>query len=334
MSSFNQRIKQIKIQNYHTPPVNEARFDNPYLLKSDTQALNDILAHLQTPLPATLAPITLPTTVTPASPTGLTPVPVTPNPQDPQNPQDQQNPQDPPFQDQDEPGDLEPMPVSGGSNEIPTVTTPHDQAPIPPNQSPPTNPQDPDMNLDETPTTPATTIIDNSPRGAGNTLQSRLAAHTAHYDGHTSLSLAGRAANPNTRVTATHPPIVPATRFTNHVGVSNSAISSLYDELPANDRNKLNSISGSTTLLNASTNPALQTLLPANFRDNKAIQQYRIRSNGNIYAYAYGSGNHPIYIGNWRESYAVTNPPFNQPTNPYDSRPRPPPTSTVLGPQP
>ena len=162
---------------------------------------------------------------------------MTPNPQDPQNPQDQQNPQDPPFQDQDEPGDLEPMPVSGGSNEIPTVTTPHDQAPIPPNESPPTtNPQDPDMNLDETPTTPATTIIDNSPRGAGNTLQSRLAAHTAHYDGHTSLSLAGRAANPNTRVTATHPPIVPATRFTNHVGVSNSAISSLYDELPANDR--------------------------------------------------------------------------------------------------
>ena len=74
--------------------------------------------------------------------------------------------------------------------------------------------------------------------------------------------------------------------------------------------------------------------MQANFRDNKAIQQYRIRSNGNIYAYAYGSGNHPIYIGNWRESYAVTNPPFNQPTNPYDTASRPAPVSTVLGPQP
>ena len=336
MSSFNQRIKEIKIQNYHTPPVNEPRFDNPYLLKSDTQALNDILAHLQTPQaipsqPPTVTPQTnslIPTTVTPAAPTGLIPIPVTPNPVTP-------NPQDPPFQDLDEPGDLEPTPVSGGSNVIPTVTTPHDQAPIPHNQSPPTtNPQDPDMNLDETPTTPATTIIDNSPRGAGNTLESRLAAHTAHYDGHTSLSLAGRNPVPNTRVTATHPPIVPPTRFTNHVGVSNSAISSLYDTLPAADRNNLNGRSGSSALLNASTNPALQTLLPANFRDNKAIQQYRIRSNGNIYAYAYGSGNHPIYIGNWRESYAVTNPPFNQPTNPYDSASRPAPTTTVLGPQP
>ena len=181
---------------------------------------------------------------------------------------------------------------------------------------------------------PETGVGSKSPRGAGNTIESRLAAHTAHYDGHTSASLAGRNPIPNTRVTATHPPIVPATRLTNHVGVSNSAISSLYDALPADQRNKLNSRSGSTSLLNASTNPALHTLLPANFRDDKAIQQYRIRSNGNIYAYAYGTGNHPIYIGNWRESYAVTNPPFNQPTNPYDTASRPAPISTVLGPQP
>jgi len=152
MSSFNQRIQQIKIQNYHTPPVNEARFDNPYLLKSDTQALNDILAHLQTPqvvpsTPSVTPSVTpsnslIPTTVTPAPPTGLTPVPVTPN------------PQDPPFQDLDEPGDLEPMPVSGGSNYIPTVTTPHDNAPIPGDddesgeENNPYNPQDA-MNLDE-----------------------------------------------------------------------------------------------------------------------------------------------------------------------------------------
>ena len=335
MSKFNQAIHAIKVQNYYTPPVNEVQFDNPYLLKSDTQALNDILNHLQTPQVTPPAPppvpqpqtSLIPTAVTPAPATDLIPIPATPNPQEPT--------QEPAYTPQDEPGDLEPTPVSGGSNEIPTVTTPHDQAPIPHNQSPPTtNPQDPDMNLDETPTTPATTIIDNSPRGAGNTIESRLASHTAHYDGHTSASLAGRNPVPNTRVTATHPPIVPATRFTNHVGVSNSLISSLYDTLPADQRNKLTSRSGSTALLNASTNPAFQTLLPANFRDNKAIQQYRIRSNGNIYAYAYGSGNHPIYIGNWRESYAVTNPPFNQPTNPYDTASRPAPVSTVLGPQP
>ena len=332
MSRFNDIINAIKTKNYYTPPVNEAQFDNPYLLKSDTQALNDILSHLQTPqvapqvAPTTQPPNSLiPTAVTPAPPSGLTPVPVTPNPQEPTQP---------PPQDRDEPGNLEPTPVSGGSNEIPTVTTPHDNAPIPHDQSPPTsNPQD-DMNLDEAVTTPANTIIDNSPRGAGNTLESRLQAHTAHYDGHTSASLAGSNPVPNTRVTATHPPIVPATRLTNHVGVSNSIISSLYDTLPADQRNILNSRSGSTALLNASTNPALHTLLPANFRDDKAIQQYRINSNGNIYAYAYGTGNHPIYIGNWRESYAVTNPPFNQPTNPYDTASRPPPVSTVLGPQP
>ena len=51
MSSFNEIIHGIKIQNYYTPPINEAQFDNPYLLKSDTEALNDILAHLQTPQP-------------------------------------------------------------------------------------------------------------------------------------------------------------------------------------------------------------------------------------------------------------------------------------------
>jgi len=338
MSRFNQAIHDIKIKNYHTPPVNQAQFDNPYLLKSDTQALNDILAHLQTPPPiqptqppplpiqptqpqSTLPGLTPTDTLSGLIPTempnpplsGLTPTEM-PNPQEAESGTGNQD-------------NGPALPTSGSGNNIPSdIDWGNPEDPIP-------NPQD-DMNLDETPTTPATTIIDNSPRGAGNTLQSRLAAHTAHYDGHTSASLAGRASNPNTRVTATHPPIVPATRLTNHVGVSNSVISSLYDALPADQRNKLNSRSGSTTLLNASTNPALHTLLPANFRDDKAIQQYRIRSNGNIYAYAYGTGNHPIYIGNWRESYAVTNPPFNQPTNPYDSASRPAPVSTVLGPQP
>jgi hypothetical protein len=51
MSSFNEIINGIKVQNYYTEPVGEPRFDNPYLLKSNTEALNDILNHLQTPQP-------------------------------------------------------------------------------------------------------------------------------------------------------------------------------------------------------------------------------------------------------------------------------------------
>ena len=45
--SFNERIHEIKRQNYYTAPVNEPKFDNPYLLKSDTEALNDILVALK-----------------------------------------------------------------------------------------------------------------------------------------------------------------------------------------------------------------------------------------------------------------------------------------------
>lgn len=53
--SFNERIHEIKRQNYYTAPVNEPKFDNPYLLKSDTEALNDILVALkeQNQLPVT-----------------------------------------------------------------------------------------------------------------------------------------------------------------------------------------------------------------------------------------------------------------------------------------
>jgi hypothetical protein len=64
MSSFNEIINGIKVQNYYTEPVGEARFDNPYLLKSDTEALNDILAHLQTPQqPPPLQPLPTQTTL-------------------------------------------------------------------------------------------------------------------------------------------------------------------------------------------------------------------------------------------------------------------------------
>mgnify|MGYP001121020775 FL=1 len=49
MPGFNEIIKRIKVQNYYTDPVGEPPFDNPYLLKSNTEALNDILNHLKTP---------------------------------------------------------------------------------------------------------------------------------------------------------------------------------------------------------------------------------------------------------------------------------------------
>ena len=42
----NEKIARIKSKNYYQAPVNEPRFINPYLLKSDTEALNDILTHL------------------------------------------------------------------------------------------------------------------------------------------------------------------------------------------------------------------------------------------------------------------------------------------------
>ena len=44
--SHNQAIARIKAKNFYTPPVNEPRFINPFLLKTDTQALNEILTHL------------------------------------------------------------------------------------------------------------------------------------------------------------------------------------------------------------------------------------------------------------------------------------------------
>ena len=52
MSSFNAQIEAIKQRNYFTPPVNEPRFTNPYLLQSSTEALNNILKQISTPQPA------------------------------------------------------------------------------------------------------------------------------------------------------------------------------------------------------------------------------------------------------------------------------------------
>lgn len=73
MSSFNEIIHGIKVQNYYTEPVGEVQFDNPYLLKSNTEALNDILNHLKTPQQQQ------PTPQTPQTPINtLTPTPVEP----------------------------------------------------------------------------------------------------------------------------------------------------------------------------------------------------------------------------------------------------------------
>ena len=44
--SHNQAIARIKAKNFYTPPVNEPQFINPFLLKSDTEAINEILQHL------------------------------------------------------------------------------------------------------------------------------------------------------------------------------------------------------------------------------------------------------------------------------------------------
>ena len=93
MSSFNEIIRGIKVQNYYTPPLNEASFDNPYLLKSNTEALNDILSHLQTPQPPPpqlQPPIQQ---LSPQPPTQPTTQPTTQPPTQPST-TDQPNPQD------------------------------------------------------------------------------------------------------------------------------------------------------------------------------------------------------------------------------------------------
>ena len=175
-----------------------------------------------------------------------------------------------------------------------------------------------------------TAIIPNSPGNAGNTMANRMRTASANFnnDGVTLRSA-------NTQVTATHPPIVPVTdRLTNNVGISNSLLSSLYDKLPASSKTKLTTRSGTSGFLSAAQYPELQTIFPAKFRRDKQIQTYRITSAGNIYAYVYGGQSRPIYIGNWRESYAFTHPPAYQPANPYGTTPRPAPVSTQLGPTP
>ena len=355
MSKFNARVAQVKIANYNTPPQNLPQFQNPFLLLSDTEALNQILkdkggspnvpAVNETPYipPADMPSGLIPTN--PSNPTGL-------------NPADQPAGLIPTAQPSTpiSPPESEPSaPISGGAGRShPSESMPNrfanlddedgdmDDAAHSGNGGPPPPASETDLleNIDDdeghggsatTPPSASNAVIANSPQGAGDTLTKRLRTRTANYDGHTSASIMGRNPDPNTEVTATHPPIVPATRLTNHVGVSNSTISSLYDSLTASQKNRITTNAGSSSMLRSSTNPAFQNLLPASVRNNKSIQTYRITSAGNIYAYAYYADKKPIYIGNWRESYAVTNPPFNQPNNPHGTTRRAAPISTNLG---
>ena len=358
MSNFNARVAQVKLQNYNTPPQNLPQFQNPFLLLSDTEALNQILkdkggspnvpAVNETPY---IPPVDMPSGLNPTNPrnpTGLIPT----NPSNPTGltPVDQPAGLVPTAQPESQPS----APISGGAGRShPSESMPNrfanlddedgdmDDAAHSGNGGPPPPAAETDLteNIDDeghggsatTPASASNSVIANSPQGAGDTLTKRLRTRTANYDGHTSASIMGRNPDPNTVVTATHPPIVPATRLTNHVGVSNSIISSLYDSLTASQKNRITTDAGSSSMLRSSTNPAFQNLLPASVRNNKSIQTYRITSAGNIYAYAYYADKKPIYIGNWRESYAVTNPPFNQPNNPHGTARRAPPVSTNLG---
>ena len=366
MSNFNARVAQVKLQNYNTPPQNLPQFQNPFLLLSDTEALNQILkdkggspnvpAVNETPY---IPPADMPTGLNPTNPrnpSGL--VPTDPSNPTGLNPVDQPAGLVPTAQPSDpiSPPESEPSaPISGGAGRShPSESMPNrfanledeegdmDDAAHSGNGGPPPPASETDLteNVDDdeghggsatTPPSASNAVIANSPHGAGDTLTKRLRTRTANYDGHTSASIMGRNPDPNTVVTATHPPIVPATRLTNHVGVSNSIISSLYDSLTASQKNRITTDAGSSSMLRSSTNPAFQNLLPASVRNNKSIQTYRITSAGNIYAYAYYADKKPIYIGNWRESYAVTNPPFNQPNNPHGTARRAPPVSTNLG---
>lgn len=351
MSKFNARVAQVKIANYNTPPQNLPQFQNPFLLLSDTEALNQILkdkggspnvpAVNETPY---APPIDMPSGLVPTNPSNPTGL----------NPADQPAglvPTDEPSTPISPPESEPSAPISGGAgrshssesmpNRFANLDDEDGDMDDAAHGGPPPPAAETDLteSIDDeghggsatTPVSASNAVIANSPQGAGDTLTKRLRTRTANYDGHTSASIMGRNPDPNTEVTATHPPIVPATRLTNHVGVSNSTISSLYDSLTASQKNRITTNAGTSSLLRSSTNPAFQNLLPASVRNNKSIQTYRITSAGNIYAYAYYADKKPIYIGNWRESYALTNPPFNQPNNPHGTPRRAAPVSTSLG---
>jgi len=329
MTNFNARINNVRIANFNTKPQNLPQFQNPFLLLSDTEALNKLLdggvgmTNDRVPNPAGDLQMggNIKTTPKPRSqmptqsaerlamgafgrregddvnlltddvddihhndPAIIAP---TANRDNPSTSMPNRFPAPTPTDYDELDGESGDEGAHGGSGYVPSAN--------------PNAPGDEmgDVGHDGTPPASAT----------ANPLANRLNTMTGALSG------------TNTAVTATHPPIVPATRLNNNVGVSNSTITSLYASLTPAQRATLNGTAGSTASLRSNTNPAFQKLLPANIRNNKDIQSYRVDSSGNIYAYAYYATNKPIYIGNWRESRAITNP-GTQPDNPARVQPR------------
>ena len=340
MTEFNARINNVRVANFNTKPQNLPQFQNPFLLLSDTEALNKLLdggvgtTNDRVPNPAGDLEMggNIKTTPQPRSqmPTqsaerlamgafgrrqgdevnlltddvdtnqDSTTAPViapTANRDNPSTSMPDRFPAPTPIDYDELDGESGDEGAHGGSG-----------------YAPPTNPNAPgdemgDEGHDGTTPASATSTSTASATSTANPLANRLNTMTGALSG------------TNTAATATHPPIVPATRLNNNVGVSNSTITSLYASLTPAQRATLNGTAGSTASLRSNTNPAFQKLLPANIRNNKDIQSYRVDSSGNIYAYAYYATNKPIYIGNWRESRAITNP-GTQPDNPARVQPR------------
>tara|TARA_B110000037_G_scaffold80793_1_gene96321 strand:+ start:322 stop:1767 length:1446 start_codon:yes stop_codon:yes gene_type:complete len=362
MTNFNARINNVRIANFNTKPQNLPQFQNPFLLLSDTEALNKILdggvgttndrvpgGRSSVPNPAGDLEMggNIKSTPKPRSqmPTqsaerlargaGLIPTSharIT----KPSAPVSDIHHNDPaiiaPTANRDNPSTSMPdrFPTSreglfdnlsddgesgdegahGGSGYVP-----------------PANPNAPGDEMGDeghdgtTPATATRTATSSATRTATSSATSSATSPTANPLANRLNTMTGALSGTNTAATATHPPIVTATRLKNNVGVSNSTITSLYASLTVAQRATLNGTAGSTASLRSNTNPAFQKLLPANIRNNKDIQSYRVDSSGNIYAYAYYATNKPIYIGNWRESREITNP-GTQPDNPARVQPR------------
>ena len=337
MTEFNARINNVRIANFNTKPQNLPNFQNPFLLLSDTEALNKLLdggvgtTNDRVPNPAGDLQMggNVKTTPKPRSQmptqsaerlakgafgrregdevTLLTddihhndPAPLiapTANRDNPSTSMPDRFPREGLFDNLSDDGESGDEGAHGGSGYVP-----------------PANPNAPDDEMgdeghDVTASATSSASATRTSTATANPLANRLNTMTGALSG------------TNTAVTATHPPIVPATRLKNHVGVSNSTITSIYASLTVAQRATLNGTAGSTASLRSNTNPAFQKLLPANIRNNKDIQSYRVDSSGNIYAYAYYATNKPIYIGNWRESREITNP-GSQPDNPARVQPR------------
>ena len=365
--SFNARIDKVKIANYNTKPQNLPQFQNPFLLLSDTEALNKILdggsGRVQNPagdldnevmgsnvktnpppqsrmptqsaerLATGRARITQPTAPV-IIPTANRDNPSTSMPD--RFPSASREGLFDNLSDDGESGDegvhggMAYPTLSGNTQDGMEYEAPADEM----------GDEGHSRVIPTTPNTPATAPL--TPATAPLTPATTTIANSPNGAGRTiedrmktreaNFNNDGSLREANQPVVATHPPIVPVTdRITNNVGISNSLISSLYDKLTAGEKSKLSTRS-SYGFVRSADYPQLQTIFPSAFRRGKQIQTYRLTSGGNVYAYVYGGQSKPIYIGNWRESYRINKPPAYQPTNPHSTtRTRTAPVTTQLG---